>query len=183
VFGLDHSRVVSETAEGGDYENKREPDSDDDSDAVDEGLTAGLAVQGFHTLGIDSGLQRANLDLLLRDLLLLVGDLLFEAGSHGRLPLLSLFLFYLLAILLDLLIAGIAHIPDQAGRARGVHGWCDERHRLHDLPSVAPGLPWLKLRRFMAGMAGCTMGLKAWDTGRVRSSLRDFDHFLRVSQR
>jgi len=81
-------RVVSETAEGGDYEEEREPDSDDDSDAVDEGLTASLAAQGFHALGIDSGLQRAELDLLLVDLLLLVGDLPFEAGSDGGLPIL-----------------------------------------------------------------------------------------------
>ena len=84
MFGFDHRRVVSETAEGGNYENKRERDSDDDSDAVDERLTAGLAAQGFHALGINSGLQRANLDLLLRDLLLLVGNLLFEAGTNSN---------------------------------------------------------------------------------------------------
>jgi hypothetical protein len=80
-------------------------------------------------LGIESRLQSFDLSLLIGDSLLLIGNLLVVTDAHRRLPFLLLALVCCLAVLLELLVAGVSGKPDQAigpgqrNWGQGLHGY------------------------------------------------------------
>lgn len=86
-----------------------------------------FAAQSLHGLRFNFGLQCFDLNLLVGNLLLLLGDLLLETRGHRVLPFLLLALLERLVVQLDLLVAGITRVPDQTvrfgGRGRQHCGW------------------------------------------------------------
>lgn len=90
--------------------------SNDAAKAVEESLRASFAAQDLGGLGIESGLKSFDLCLLVGDALLLLGNLLVVTRAHRGLPLLLLSFVRRLAVLLELLVAGVSGKPDQAIR-------------------------------------------------------------------
>ena len=111
---MTRSRAICKTAKAGHRHNKGQARAKDGSNAIHKGLITRLALERLGGLRFDFELQGFDLILLIGNLFLLIRDLPLQGCYDGVPPTLLLTFCYGLVVLLYLVIAGIAGVPDEA---------------------------------------------------------------------
>ena len=93
---------------------QRESRSHSSPDSIQQRFIARFVLRRLYALRFHFQLKHPDLVLLLGNLLLLIGNLFLQRSGHRRLPVLLPALFHRLPVSLNPLIAGIAHILNEA---------------------------------------------------------------------